>query len=464
VERYGSSPGAPSGPTERFSFQGSGGDRLDARLELPAGPPAAFALFAHCFTCSKDSAAAARISRALAGRGIGVLRFDFTGLGSSAGDFANTTFTSNVDDLVRAAAAMRASGRPPRILLGHSLGGAAVLAAAGSVPEAVAVVTVNAPFDPGHVVSQLAGSAGPVPGSQEHEEEHEGDPVTVEIAGRSFRVSRRFLAGTGARAQEESIGGLRKALLVLHAPTDTVVGIDHARRIFDAARHPKSFVSLDSADHLLTTAADSDYVAGVVAAWASRYLDAPAERDGEVAAAAGRREGVVDVTEVRPDGLAQDIRAGRHVLRADEPEGVGDDTGPTPYDLLLAALGACTSMTVRMYARRKGWPLERVSVHVTHDRAHATDCEGGEAGAGAVERIERVLDVEGPLSQEQRQRLLEMAGRCPVHRTLAGNPRIATRLAGTSGDDPAGCAEGAQATDTARTESAGDAGGAGTVG
>lgn len=406
--------------TERFTFQGSGDAPLAARLDLPQGRPRATAVFAHCFTCSKDSLAAARITRALVAAGVGVLRFDFTGLGSSGGDFANTDFSSNVDDLVRAADSLGERFDAPRVLVGHSLGGTAALATAARLPEVAAVVTINAPFDPAHVLGLFP------PGARSALERGE-EKVAVEIGGRHFRIRRQFLVDAGSHDLGQAIRSLGRPLLVFHAPTDDLVSVDNARRIFDAARHPKSFVSLPGADHLLTRRADSAYVADVVAAWASRYVEGAADRDEGPSGAVP--PGIVVVSEAGRGRFEQAIRAGRHVLASDEPAGVGDDAGPNPYDLLLAALGSCTSMTIRMYAERKEWPLERVEVRLSHRRVHADDCRDCDARAGMVDEIERVIELVGPLTGDQRARFVEMAERCPVHRTLVGTKRIVTRLA-----------------------------------
>jgi len=401
------------------SFPGSGGDDLAARLDLPDHEPVAFALFAHCFTCSKDIAAASRISRGLVELGFGVLRFDFTGLGASGGEFANTTFSSNVEDLVRAAAMLRDRYRAPALLVGHSLGGAAVLAATPSIPEVTAVATIGAPFDPGHITHLF-----PPHTLAELQRTGEAD---VELAGRTFRVRRQLLDDANAQNLTATLAQLGRALLVFHAPADKIVDVDNARRIFEAARHPKSFVSLDGANHLLTQAVDATYVATVLAGWASRYLpttDTTSVEDTAPAAEAG----TVTVTDSGPGALTQEIRAGRHRLLADEPPGVGDDLGPTPYDLLLASLGTCTSMTLRMYAERQDWPLERVTVRLTHNRVHADDCRDPDASPCLVGHIDRTLTLDGPLSEEQRSRLLAIAERCPVHRTLTGEIRVTTRI------------------------------------
>jgi putative redox protein len=401
---------------ERVEFPGSQGERLAARLDRPAGPARAFALFAHCFTCSKDVAAASRISRALAERGIGVLRFDFTGLGSSGGEFENTDFSSNVGDVVRAADWLRSEHGAPALLVGHSLGGAAVLAAAARIPEAVAVATLGAPAEPAHVERLFAPARDEI--------EREGR-ARVSIAGREFTIRRELLEDLAAQRLEPALAGLRRALLVLHSPTDQIVGIENASRIFQAARHPKSFVSLDRADHLLSRREDAAYAADVIAAWASRYLPAT-----ELEAAPGApQEGVV-VEETGEGRFRQSVLAGPHRLVSDEPESMGgDDTGPTPYGLLLAALGACTSMTLRMYAERKGLPLERVRVRLRHEKIHASDCEQCETETGKLDRIDREIELTGDLDPAVRQRLVEIADRCPVHRTLHSELWIETRLA-----------------------------------
>lgn len=405
-------------PTERVTFPGSQGGLLAARLERPDGPARAYALFAHCFTCGKDVFAATRIARELTEHGIAVLRFDFTGLGDSEGDFAETSFSSNIDDLLAAADWLRAEHRAPALLIGHSLGGAAVLAVAGRIAEAKAVAVIGAPADPAHVRHLLVDAAAPdgIP----------ADGLSVDIAGRTFRIGAGFLDDLAEHAQADRIRELRRALLILHAPLDQVVGIDNATAIFRAARHPKSFLSLDRADHLLSDRADASYAAAVIAGWASRYLDAPERQGDRVPVPA---EGSVLVAETGRGRFQQSVAIGRHRLWADEPPGVGGgDTGPAPYDFLLAGLGACTSMTIRMYADHKGWPLEAVSVALRHDKIHAKDCAECESASGKVDRIAREISLRGPLSDEQRARLLEIADRCPVHRTLHGEITIPTRL------------------------------------
>jgi uncharacterized OsmC-like protein/pimeloyl-ACP methyl ester carboxylesterase len=401
-------------PSERFDFPNARGEKLSAVLDRPAGQPLAYALFAHCFTCGKDVLAAKRIAEGLTARGIAVLRFDFTGLGASEGEFANTTFSSNVADLVAAANHLRKMYRPPAILIGHSLGGAAVLAAASQVPEARAVVTIAAPADPAHVTGLF---------SQHVDDIHAKGEVEVALAGRPFRIRKEFLDDVAEQKLHQCLANLRKALLVLHSPTDDLVGIENASAIFTAAKHPKSFVSLSGADHLLGKRADAVYVAEIIAAWSERYLDMVPEPD------AMPIEGVT-VAETRNGKFEQSIIAGPHRYLADEPISVGGNgSGPSPYEYLLAALGACTSMTIRLYADLKKLPLTRVSVQLKHDKIHATDCENCETKEGKIDRIEREITLEGDLSADQRAKLLEIADKCPVHRTLHSEIDIRTREA-----------------------------------
>ncbi len=398
--------------TRKVQFSNADGNVLAAALTLPDHPPRAYALFAHCFTCGKDSAAAARIARALAAHRIAVLRFDFTGLGGSQGDFANSNFSSNIQDLVAAADFLRHEHQAPALLIGHSLGGTAVLAAAADVEECRAVVTIGAPASPEHLQHLLAASRDDI--------ETQG-AATVTLAGRSFTLKRQFLEDLHAHALPERVSRLRRALLLFHAPLDEVVPVDEATRIFQAARHPKSFISLDGADHLLSKAADARYVAETISAWSRRYLPEESAADLEIAG------GDVLVTELNHKFLRQ-VASDDHAWLADEPRRVGgSNLGPDPYEHLLAALGTCTSMTLRMYANRKQWPLEDVDVRLSHSRDHAADCEDCEDGTGQVEVIKREISLHGDLSSEQRQRLLEIADRCPVHRTLRADLAIETR-------------------------------------
>jgi uncharacterized OsmC-like protein/fermentation-respiration switch protein FrsA (DUF1100 family) len=405
-------------PSERFQFTGSEGQQLAAALDLPEREPVAYALFAHCFTCGKDVLAARRIAVELAAKGIAVLRFDFTGLGSSEGDFANSTFSSNVADLVHAADHLRETRKGPAILIGHSLGGAAVLAAAGQIPDAKAVVTIAAPSDPAHVTGLF---------KDRIEDIRKQGKVEVQLAGRPFHIKREFLDDIAEHNVMAQVAKLHKALLIMHSPTDDTVSIDNATHIFVAAKHPKSFVSLAGAEHLLSGKRDAAYVADVIAAWAERYVDPVAP---EQAAASGEAPRHVVVRETRNSKFQQTVSIGPHQMLADEPAAAGgEDTGPGPYDFVLAGLGACTSMTMRMYADRKSLPLERVTVTLKHSKIHAEDCAECETKAGMLDQIERVIAMEGALDAEQRRKLMEIADKCPVHRTLTSEIRIVTSAA-----------------------------------
>jgi uncharacterized OsmC-like protein/fermentation-respiration switch protein FrsA (DUF1100 family) len=405
-------------PTERFQFTGEGGHQLAASLDMPEHEPLAYALFAHCFTCGKDVLAAKRIAVALGAKGIAVLRFDFTGLGSSEGDFANSTFSSNVADLVRAADHLRETRKSPAILIGHSLGGAAILAAAGQILDARAVVTIAAPSDPAHVTGLF---------KDRIEDIRKHGKVEVSLAGRPFHISSEFLDDIAEHGLMVHVTNLHKALLIMHSPTDDTVGIENATRIFVAAKHPKSFVSLASADHLLTDKRDAAYVADVIAAWAARYLDLAVPEEATDLGEAPRH---VVVRETRKSKFQQAISVGPHRMLADEPLAAGgEDTGPGPYDLVLAGLGACTSMTMRLYADRKSLPLERVTVTLKHSKIHAEDCAECETKVGMLDQIDRVIAIEGNLDAEARKKLMEIADKCPVHRTLTSEVRILTQAA-----------------------------------
>jgi putative redox protein len=405
-------------PTERFQFTSSEGHQLAASLDLPDGETKACALFAHCFTCGKDALAAKRIAVALAEKGIAVLRFDFTGLGSSEGDFANSTFSSNVADLVRAADHLRETRQAPAILIGHSLGGAAILAAADRIAEAKAVVTIAAPSDPSHVTGLFKDRVDTI---------RKDGKAEVSLAGRPFTIKSQFLDDIAEHGLMGHIANLRKALLVMHAPTDDTVGIDNATRIFVAAKHPKSFVSLADADHLLTQRRDSSYVADMIAAWVSRYIETAMPQGADDASEAPRR---VVVCETRNSKFQNTVSIGPHRLLADEPVAAGgEDSGPGPYDFLLTALGACKSMTMRLYADRKSFPLERATVTLTHSKIHAQDCAECETKEGMLDQIDVLIGLEGPLDTDQYKRIIEIADKCPVHRTLTSEIRILTRAA-----------------------------------
>jgi uncharacterized OsmC-like protein/alpha/beta superfamily hydrolase len=400
---------------EKVTFAGSQGEQLAARLDLPAGPPIAYAIFAHCFTCTKDIFAASRIVAELADHGIAVLRFDFTGLGSSEGEFANTDFSSNTEDLRLAADWLRTNHRAPQLLVGHSLGGAAVLAAAADIPEVSAVATIGAPSDVAHLTHLFADSL---------ENIQVNGSAVVELAGRSFTIRNEFIEDLSRHRILDAATRLPAALLVLHSPQDAVVGFDSAEAIYSAARQPKSFVTLDHADHLLTRRPDAVFAAHMIATWVERYI---ADESG--GAPIPKATAPVVVAETTQGAFLNHVVVGQHRFLADEPVSIGGfDAGPAPYDFLGAALGACTSMTLRMYADRKKLPLTRVTVEISHDKVHADDCiECTEGRTGLIDRFERIR-LEGPLDEDSRRRLLEIADKCPVHRTLEASSVIATVL------------------------------------
>jgi putative redox protein len=398
----------------RIEFPNADGEVLSAALAMPdRETPVGFVLFAHCFTCGKNIAAASRISRALTAHGFAVLRFDFTGLGNSEGDFANTNFSSNVEDLLAAADFLRSSYSAPVLMIGHSLGGAAVLAAADRVPECRAVCTIGAPATPGHLLQKLKPDSSANPST-----------YTIQVGERSFPIRQQFVEDLSEDQVSEKLTKLKRALLVIHAPLDNVVSIDEAGKIFQQAKHPKSFVSLDGGDHLVSRAEDAEYVADVISAWVKRYIPPPVQTDRKDVAT-----GHILVGEANKKFLRQ-VSSDDHAWVADEPKKVGgDNLGPDPYEHLLAALGTCTSMTIRMYANHKGIPLDDIDVTLDHIREHATDCEDCDTPAARLDVLSRTIRLEGDLTEQQRTRLLQIADRCPVHKTLTGDIHIRTELA-----------------------------------
>ncbi len=400
--------------TRKVTIENRDGNQLAGILSYPVGQFRGSAVFAHCFTCSKDTLAASRVAQGLSERGIAVLRFDFTGLGQSDGDFGSSGFAGNLADLEDVVAWMGETYRAPEFLIGHSLGGAAVLALGGAMAHIKGIATIGAPAVAAHVLHLFDGKEDEI--SQKGRAE-------VSIGGRPFAVGAEFIADLKARTSLEHITSLKTDLLILHAPQDAIVGIENAAEIFTAAKHPRSFVSLDRADHLLTKRADADFAAAMIAAWASRLLEAGRgplrAQEGEVIVASS------------PDGpFAHDIAAGAHMMRADEPVDIpgGLDSGPAPYDFLLAGLGACTAMTLRMYAARKNWPLEGVQVVLRHEKRHGQDGGASDNAAAKLDHMKREITIEGPLDEAQIARLLEIADKCPVHKSLEAGVRVETVL------------------------------------
>ena len=391
----------------------SNGVTLRGMLESPDQNVSNYALFAHCFTCGKDIAAASRIARALTEKGIAVLRFDFTGLGNSDGDFSNTNYSSNVEDLKAAADFLKLNYRAPSLLIGHSLGGAAVLSVAHQLPEVKAIATIGAPHEAQHVVHNFAADVDTI--NQEGQAE-------VTLGFRKFVIKKQFIDDV---AQSEStIGSLKKALLVMHSPMDSTVNIAEAEKIYKDAKHPKSFVSLDNADHLVSNKGDADYIATTIAAWASRYIELPTEER----VSKDVHKGHVYVEE-KDHKFAQNVYSDSHHWLADEPTTVGgNNSGPDPYEHLLAALGTCTSMTIRMYANRKKWPLENIGINLYHERSYNKDCQQCDEAPQQIDYLNREITLEGDLDNEQREKLLEIADKCPVHKTLHEHLVVNTKL------------------------------------
>ncbi len=402
--------------SKQLQFTNRHGQKLAAQIDLPSeSKPQAYALFAHCFTCSRNVKAAYNISRTLNSAGIAVLRFDFTGLGQSEGDFSETNFTTNVSDLIDAAGFMQTHYTAPQILIGHSLGGAAVLQAAGEIKSARAIVVIGTPSKTDHLLKHMA---------EDRERIESRGEAEVKLEGRVFRIKKQFIDDLSADHMSDTIKKLDRALLILHSPVDRIVGIENATEIFTAAKHPKSFISLDTADHLLSAQADSQYAGSLIAAWSRKYLTLSKTDETAVVTA---KDQVVALG--GKSGYMTEIITGQHDLVADEPVSMGGtDMGPTPYDYLVAGLGACTAITLRMYADRKKWPLEGIRIGLNHRKIHADDCDECETKNKYVDQIKLALSFKGDLDADQRQRLLEIAARCPVHRTLKGEIRIETKI------------------------------------
>ncbi|MFD0861374.1 alpha/beta fold hydrolase [Sungkyunkwania multivorans] len=399
----------------KVTFQNKEGHTLSGRLELPADQhPHNFALFAHCFTCTKNLGAVKNISRALTSEGFGVLRFDFTGLGESDGDFADTNFSGNVDDLIAAADFLAENHQAPALLVGHSLGGAAVIFAAAKIDAVKAVATVGAPSNPKHVTHLLKSSL--------QEIEANGHAV-VNLSGRDFTIKKQFVDDLETKSLPDTVKNLRKPLLIMHSPQDNTVGIRNAEELYHAAHHPKSFVTLDGADHLLSRKEDSIYTGKVIAGWSSRYVSIP---KSEPLRSVHHVVASLDIE----NGFTTQMKVGNHYMVADEPLDVGgNDFGPSPYEFLSAGLSACTAMTIRMYVERKGWDLQNVEVHTSYDRRHADDCEACENDPKArIDTFDREIKLEGNLDEKQIERILQIADKCPVHRTLHAEVNVNTSL------------------------------------
>lgn len=397
--------------TIKLQFDNAEGLALSARLEMPVDKkPLAYALFAHCFTCTKNLMAVTNISRALTAKGVAVLRFDFTGLGESEGDFADTNFSSNVQDLIDAAAHLEVHYEAPKIIIGHSLGGAAVLMAAGNIPSVMAVATVGAPADPPHVKHLFQNSL---------EEIEETGEALVSLSGRPFTIKKQFVEDLEKTDLATRLKALKKPLLILHSPQDEIVDIRNAEKIYTGAMHPKSYISLDGADHLLTRKEDSTYVGHMIASWAVRYVSLDVPKPDL------KTDHQVVVRNEQQNGFFSEIMAKKHYLVADEPKDIGGtDLGSTPYDLLVSALGTCTAITIRMYAKHKGIDLKEVKVHLTREKRHAADATDTDNPKSLMEFIDLELEVAGNITEEEKAGILRIAHKCPVHKTLVNGLQI----------------------------------------
>lgn len=399
---------------QKITFQNKEGQDLEGRLELPINQhPHNFAIFAHCFTCNKNLLAVKNISRALTLKGFGVLRFDFTGLGESDGDFEDTNFSGNVNDLVAASDYLNENHTAPTLLIGHSLGGAAVIFAATEISSVMAVATIGAPSNPSHVQHLLKSGL---------EEINASGKAVVNLSGRDFTIKKQFLDDLESKSLPKTAQNLRKALLVMHSPQDDTVTIKNAEEIYIAARHPKSFVSLDGADHLLMNKKDSVYAGEVIAVWAQRYIDMPTDSGLKT------KHQVVASLDAE-DGFTATMKVGNHIMTADEPTSFGgNDFGPSPYELVSAGLSACTVMTVQMYVRRKEWPLENIEVHTSYSKSHVEDCENCESDSAKIDTFQREIKLTGDLDDKQKNRILQITDKCPVHKTLHSETQIITKL------------------------------------
>lgn len=399
--------------SEKLTFKNSDGLVLSAKLELPLDrKPLSYAVFAHCFTCNKNLNAIGHITNALTSNGFGVLRFDFTGLGESEGDFADTNFSSNIQDLVCAAEYLAENYGEPKLIIGHSLGGAASIFAASMIDSIEAVATIGAPSSPSHLLHLF---------ERDIDQIEENGSAKIQLAGRPFEVKKQFLDDISSQNMKDVVSNLGKALLIMHSPQDAIVGINNAAELYENAHHPKSFISLDGADHLLSNSKDSKYVGDVISSWVARYINLEEPKDLKTTKKV--------IAWIGSTGFTTDIRTGNHTFRADEPISLGgDDFGPNPYDLLLSSLGACTAMTMRMYADRKGWEIEEIKVHLSHQKVHSKDCNDCDTTSGYIDKIDREIEILADLDEKQLAKLIEIADKCPVHRTLHNEVKVITKL------------------------------------
>ncbi|KAA5828028.1 OsmC family protein [Algibacter amylolyticus] len=400
----------------KLSIQNKKGHKLQAFLELPANQkPQHYAIFAHCFTCSSTLSAVRNISRSLTSHGFGVLRFDFTGLGRSEGEFAESHFSANVDDLLAVNAYLKTNYQAPSLLVGHSLGGAAVIVAASKLDNIKAVATVGAPATASHVTHLF---------SHDIDEVKEKGEVEVNIGGRPFKINEAFVNDFSKIDLPEITKNLRKPILIMHAPFDSIVGIDNAHKLYHDAHHPKSFVSLDGADHLLSDSKDSRYVGNIIGTWVQRYF---VQEDNSMLDTKG--EQLVAHLNLVEDNFTTSIQTKKHSFIADEPEHVGgDDFGPSPYDFLSAGLAACTVMTLKMYAQRKKWDLQEVYVYITYSKKHSDDLMLDLDKPKQIDHLQKRLKFVGNLDEKQKARLKEIAAKCPVHKTLTSETVIETEV------------------------------------
>ncbi|MBR9846350.1 MAG: OsmC family protein [Algicola sp.] len=401
---------------KKLQISNKKGIKLQAYLELPANQkPNYYAVFAHCFTCSSTLSAVKNISRSLTNHGFGVLRFDFTGLGRSEGEFSDSYFSANVDDLIAVNDYLKANYKAPSLLVGHSLGGAAVLVAASKLDNIEAVSTIGAPATINHVKHLF---------SHDIDNIQEQGLMKVNIGGRPFHIDEDFVSDFDKTDLPSIVKNLRKPLLIMHSPIDTIVGIKNAEQLYLHAHHPKSFISLDDADHLLSNSEDSSYVGNVIGAWVERYFES---KENTMLNTEG--EQLVAHLNLKEDNFTTKIQTAKHNFIADEPTTIGgDDFGPSPYDFLSAGLAACTVMTLKLYAERKQWDLQEVYAYITYSKKHSEDLMLDLEKPSRIDHLLKKLVFVGDLDSSQKQKLKEIASKCPVHKTLITDTIIETEI------------------------------------